>query len=118
MRAPMLTTDAAAWHSMLSIESRQFRPEATVAASAPHACAAATAARSQAFISALEQSDAFDVRGVREHVDHAGRREAQAFGVHEDASVARERRRIARDVEQPPGPFRRQVLDHFDSAFA
>src|SRR5678815_5756249 len=47
---------------------------------------------------ALEEGDALDVRSVREHVDHARRGKAEALGVDQDARIAGERRRVARDA--------------------
>ena len=59
----------------------------------------------------IEHGDALDVRRVREHVDRAGRRAAIAGPVHEQAGVARQRRRIAADVDdargRPPAGDRR-----------
>src|SRR5688500_2824180 len=115
MRVLTLITDAS--HSMPSIEIRQFLPEATAAASTPHACAAITA-RSHALMSALEEGDALHVRSVREHVHHAGAGEPEPLRMHEDAGVAREGRRVAGDVQQALRPFRRQGLRELDRAFA
>ena len=58
------------------------------------------------------------MRGVREHVDHARRGQAEAPGMHQHAGVARKRRRIARDVQDALRPFVGQRLDDLDGAFA
>ena len=42
----------------------------------------------------FEKRDRLDVRGVREHVDHAGGREPEPLGMDEDAGIPGERRRV------------------------
>ena len=64
--------------------------------------------RSRIARSALEQRDRLDVRGVREHVDHAGRRQRVAAVVDQHRRVARERGRVARDVDDAPRARRRR----------
>ena len=54
-------------------------------------------------LAALQQRDALDVRRLREHVDRPHRLELVAAVVHELARVRRERRRVARDVDDPLG---------------
>src|SRR5436190_24198001 len=73
----------------------------------PSATRAARAARRRSAswrFSPHEQRDALDVRGVRKHVDRACGDAAIAGAVHEQARVARERRRIAAHVDDPFGP--------------
>src|SRR5580765_3058964 len=67
---------------------------------------------------AHEESNALDVRSVREHVDYARRGETEALGVDQHARVAGERRRVAGDVDDAPRPSRRQRLHDLDRAFA
>src|SRR3546814_6138752 len=48
----------------------------------------------------VEQRDRFDMRSMREHVHHAGRGQLEAVLVDQDAGIARERRRMAGDVDR------------------
>src|SRR5258706_13148958 len=68
-------------------------------------------------ILAFEDVDAFDVRGMREHVDHPGRHEAKAPGVDENAGVARERGRVAGDIDDAARPGVRQGFAELGAAF-
>ena len=50
----------------------------------------------------VEHRHALDVRGVREHVHHARRRAAVAGLVHQQPGIARQRGRVAADVDDAP----------------
>ena len=51
----------------------------------------------------MQHRDDLDFRGLREHVERLDVRDAVA-GFHAAAHVARERRRVAGDVDRPAGP--------------
>ena len=48
--------------------------------------------------SAIEDGNRFDMRRVREHIHHAGRRQPESMLVHEHARIARQAAGMARDV--------------------
>ena len=54
---------------------------------------------------AIEHCDALNVRRVRKHVHHPGRRERETPGVDQHPRVARERRHVAGNVDDPARPF-------------
>ena len=74
-------------------ESRQHRRSRQRGLRAPFSFSSAPA---------VEDRDALHVRRVREHVDHARGRAAIAGLVHQQAGVARQRRRVAADVDDAP----------------
>ena len=70
----------------------------------------------------IEYRDRLHVRGVREHVDHARRRQSVAALVHEHRGIARERPRRAAHVDDATQRFgrilSRQRLHELDGAVA
>ena len=54
-------------------------------------------------VRAPEQRDALDVRRVREHVDRCAANELVAVLVAQHREIGRERRRVARHVDEPLG---------------
>ena len=50
-----------------------------------------------------QQRDGFHMRGVGEHIHHAGRQQFEAVLVHQDSDIARQRGGMAGDIEQPLG---------------
>ena len=73
-------------------------------------------------LSAREQRDRLDVRGVRKHVDHARRGQRVAAIMHEHRGIAGERGRVAGHVDDARQArarrSRRQRLDELDGALA
>ena len=65
--------------------------------------------RRSAGASAREHRDRLDVRGVREHVDDARRGQRVPVVVDQHRGVARERRRVARHVDDPLAADRRRA---------
>ena len=58
------------------------------------------------------------MRGVREHVDHAGTAQAIALLTDQNGRVARQCRRAARDVDDAARTVGTKRLDKFQGAFA
>src|SRR3546814_9884794 len=52
------------------------------------------------------------MRGVREHVHHPGGLERVAARVDQKPGIARQRRRVATDVDDPADPLERQLFQH------
>src|ERR1700754_4303164 len=67
---------------------------------------------------AFEERDRFDVRGMREHVHHAGAGKPEAMLVDQDAGIAGERSGMARYVHHATRRSAREILKHLVRAGA